>query len=147
MNTMHSRRQFILRLGTLGICIASLALLTHFGQVLLQASQQPKVLRIGFLGEGVSALATDLPAFRRGLREQGYVEGQTIIIEPRYAEAQPARLSSLADELVQINVDVIVATGSPASQAAKKATGTIPIVALAIGDPVGTGLVASLARP
>jgi putative tryptophan/tyrosine transport system substrate-binding protein len=83
----------------------------------------------------------------QGLREHGYVEGQNIVIEYRWAEGRAERLPDLAAELVSLNVDVIVAGGTPGPLAAKHATGTIPIVMTAAGDPVGSGLVASLARP
>jgi len=86
-------------------------------------------------------------AFLRGLRDHGYVEGQNIRIEWRAAEGRPDRAKALAVELVQLNVDVIVANLTPAVQAAKDATSTIPIVMASAGDPVGTGFVASLARP
>ena len=82
-----------------------------------------------------------------GLRELGYVEGKNIIIEYRWAEGKYERLPGLAAELVQMKVDVIVAAGSPAVQAAQQATTTIPIVMVRIGDPVGSGFVASLSRP
>ena len=83
---------------------------------------------------------------RQGLRDHGYVEGQSIVIEWRAAEGRPDRANALALELVQLK-DVIVANLTPAVQAAKDATSTIPIVMAAAGDPVGTGFIASLARP
>jgi len=86
-------------------------------------------------------------AFRRGLREVGYTEGKNILVEYRYAEGKPGRLSELAMELVRLKVDVIVAAGTQSTSAAKQATSTIPIVVGAAGDLVRTGLVASLARP
>jgi len=85
-------------------------------------------------------------AFREGLRDLGYMDGQNIAVLPRYADV-PQRLSDLATEVVRSNVDVIVTQGSPAAQAAKRATSTIPIVMATSGDPVAIGLVASLARP
>ena len=85
--------------------------------------------------------------FRKGLRELGYVEGRDIAIEYRSAKGSPDRLVAAATELAQLPVDVIVAYASPATQAAKQATTTIPIVMIAIGDPVRAGFVASLARP
>ena len=113
-----------------------------------EAQQAGKVHRIGYLTGGLS---TDRPhlieAFRQGLRELGWVEGQNIIIEYRYAEGRFDRLPDLAAELVRLKVDIIVALATPASAAAKNATGTIPIVGISLGDPVGTGLIASLARP
>jgi putative tryptophan/tyrosine transport system substrate-binding protein len=85
--------------------------------------------------------------FQRGLRELGYVEGRNIVIEYRFADGKFDRLAALAAELVQLNVDVIVSVVTQASLAAKNATRTIPIVIVSVGDPVGAGLVASLARP
>jgi putative ABC transport system substrate-binding protein len=88
-----------------------------------------------------------LDTFRQGLRELGWVEGQNIVIDYRYAEGRFDRLPDLAAELVRLKVDIIVAVPTPAAVAAKKATETIPIVAISVGDPVGLGLIASLARP
>jgi len=85
--------------------------------------------------------------FRKGLRDLGYIEGRNIAIEYRSAKGSPDRLAAAATELAQLPVDVIVAYASPATQAAKQATTTIPIVMIAIGDPVRAGFVASLARP
>ncbi len=103
-----------------------------------------KVARIGRLEQ--SSSGTDA-AFRQGLRELGYVEGQNIVIEYRYAEGKAERLPELAAELVGLKVDVIVSGGTLAPLAAKQATNTIPIVLAAAADPVGTGLVANLAKP
>ena len=107
-----------------------------------------KVPRIGFLVvSSRSSVSTRIEAFRQGLRELGHVEGRTVFIEYRYAEGKLDRLPALASELVQLKVDVIV-TASPAGvQAARNATSTIPIVFAVIDDPVGSGFVASLARP
>jgi len=114
-----------------------------------QAQSQGKVYRVGYLAQG-SAPTTPNPifeAFRQQLRELGYIEGQNMIIEYRYAEGRSERLPDLAAELVRLKVDVIVAGGTPAPLAAKHATGTIPIVMAAAGDPLGTGLVTNLAKP
>jgi len=114
------------------------------------AEPQPagKVTPIGFLSPASSTTAPHvLEAFRQGLRDLGYVEGQNVVIEYRYADGRAERLPDLAGELVSLKVDVIVASGTPAPLAAKNATKTIPIVMASAGDPVGTGLVASLARP
>jgi len=89
----------------------------------------------------------NIEAFRKGLRELGYVESREIRIERRYSEGKDERLKDLATELVALKVDVIVTWGTPAARAAKAATKTIPIVTAALTDPVGTGLVAGLARP
>ena len=88
-----------------------------------------------------------MEAFRQGLRELGYVEGKNIVIEPRYAEGKLDRLPELAADLVRLNVDVIVTSGPTATRPAKEATSTIPIIMTFDDDPVGSGFVASLARP
>src|SRR4029453_9284254 len=107
-----------------------------------------KVPRIGFLVvSSRSSVSTRIEAFRQGLRELGYVEGRTVFIEYRYAEGKLDRLPALASELVQLKVDVIVTASPPGVQAARNATSTIPIVFAVIGDPVGSGFVASIARP
>ena len=125
---------------------------------LLVADAQPaaKVYRIGYLSPSSPSdperLASPFgerghAAFRQGLRELGYVEGQNIALENRWAEGKFERLPDLAAELVRLKVDVIVTVVTQASLAAKNATRTIPIVMVAVGDPLGSGLVASLARP
>ena len=113
-----------------------------------QAQQPAKIPRIGYL-EAVSPSigAVRSEAFRQGLRELGYVEGKNIVTEYRYAEGKRDRLPALAAELVRLKVDVIVTAGASATRAAKKATSTIPIVMAQDSDPVGKGVVASLARP
>jgi ABC-type uncharacterized transport system substrate-binding protein len=112
------------------------------------AQQAGKVPRIGFLGtRTLSDTSPYLDAFRQGLRELGWVEGQGIVIDDRFAEGRFDRLPDLAAELVRLKVAIIVAAPTPAAVAAKKATETIPIVAIAVGDPVGIGLIASLAHP
>jgi putative ABC transport system substrate-binding protein len=109
-------------------------------------AQQPpaKTARIGFLGDVPSFIDE---AFRQGLRELGYVEGQNIAIEHRAPDWKYERLPALAAELVRLKVDVIVAASPPATKAAQQATSTIPIVFTVSGDPVAEGFVASLARP
>jgi putative ABC transport system substrate-binding protein len=108
-----------------------------------------KVYRLGYLsmGSGTSTYLRPLEAFRQGLRERGWVEGQNIVIEYRWAEGQVDRLPGLADELVRLKVDVIAASPTPAALAARNATRTIPIVGMSLTEPVAVGLVASLARP
>src|SRR5262245_47798643 len=113
-----------------------------------EAQQPAKAPRIGFLGgSSPSAISARIEAFRQGLRELGYVEGKNIVIEWRYAEGKFDRLPALAAELVRLKVDVIVTSGPLPTRAAKEATVTIPIVMTQVGDPVGVGFVASLARP
>jgi ABC-type uncharacterized transport system substrate-binding protein len=113
----------------------------------LAAEAQPagKVYRIGLLSPASQGLGIE--AFREGLRALGYVEGHNIVIEYRSAEGRFDRLPDLSAQLVHLKVDVIVAVVTQASLAAKNATSTIPIVMLAVDDPVGAGLVARLARP
>jgi ABC-type uncharacterized transport system substrate-binding protein len=113
------------------------------------AEQRPaRVPRIGFLGNSTAALEANLVGpFRDGLRDLGYVEGRSILIEYRWAEGKYERFPELIAELVALEVDVIVTAGTPAALAVKRATTRIPIVIAAVGDPVGTGLVASLSRP
>jgi len=114
----------------------------------VQAQQPAKVARIGVLAAlGPYDNADRIEAFRQGLRELGYVEGKNIVIENRWAEGKVERLSDLAIELVRLKVDVIVTTGPIPTRAAKEATSTIPIVMTQDSDPVGSGFVASLARP
>ena len=138
----HSRRRFLS--GTLAL--AALSLL--FGRE-VAGQQTAKVPRIGFLAVGSrEGRAFLIEGFRQGLREQGYVEGQNIVIEYRFSEGRNDRLPTLAAELVAMKVRLILASGTPASFAAKEATSTIPIVMGGIAaDPVETGLVASLAHP
>ena len=112
------------------------------------AQQPKKVPRIGFLAAlSLSAVSARIEAFRQGLRELGYVEGKNIVIEWRHHGGKLNRLPALADELVRLKVDIIMTVGSPAARAAKGATVTIPVVMMQVGDPVGSGFVASLARP
>jgi putative ABC transport system substrate-binding protein len=129
-------------LVVLGVVAAVPPLTSH-------AQQKPaKVPRIGFLDYTSSDIArTRLERLRAGLRDLGYVEGKNIAIVVRSAEGETQRLTGLAAELVEMKVDVIVATGTPAIQAAQRATNTIPIVMGTVGDPVGPGFVASLSRP
>jgi putative ABC transport system substrate-binding protein len=113
-----------------------------------QAQQPKKIAKIGYLVPGTPAVGADLlEAFRQGLRELGYVEGKTFVLEVRYGEARAERLPELARELVGLKVDVIVAATDVATAAVKRETQTIPTVMANSTDPVGTGFVASLARP
>jgi putative tryptophan/tyrosine transport system substrate-binding protein len=116
---------------------------------LLAAGPPPaeKLLRLGYVLPGSpGAYTTSLKGLRQGLQDLGYVEGQHVVIEERYAEGQMARLPDLFAELIRLKVDLLVAPGSVIAQAAQQATTIIPIVAV-MGDPVGTGLAESLARP
>jgi putative ABC transport system substrate-binding protein len=132
------RRDFLTLLGG-AVAAASLA---------AAAQEARKVPHIGFLGNSTATLEANLLApFREALRDLGYVEGRNIVIEYRWAEGNYERFPSLITELIALKVDVIVTAGTPASLAVKKATNSIPLVMVAVGDPVGTGLVASLARP
>jgi ABC-type uncharacterized transport system substrate-binding protein len=106
------------------------------------AQAAAKIPRIGIIDD-----APMWQAFRQGLREQGYIEGQNIAYEYRYSEGVPDRLATIVGELIRRPVDLIATFGTPPTQAAKEATSTIPIVMVGVGDPVGAGLVASLARP
>ena len=112
-----------------------------------RAQQSVKMAKIGWLSPGSSASATRLNEFRQELHKLGYIEGKNIIIESRYAEDKLERLPVLADELVALKVDVIITRGTPESLALKKATNIIPIVFFTVTDPIGAGLVESLARP
>lgn len=114
------------------------------------AAAQPRTPppRIGYLFSFTPASGRHYwEACRDGLRELGYVEGQTVVLEPRWAEGQHERLPDLVADLLRLKVDVIVAAATPASQAARAATSTVPIVIVAVADPVRAALVASLARP
>ena len=133
------------RLPALSLVVAVLILAAP---LTIEAQRTGKVHRIGVLEiVGVASNAANLSAFRQGLAELGYVEGQTFVLEYRSAEGRPERFSDLATELVQLKVDVIVTRGTPATLAAKHATQTTPIVMASSGDPALEGIVASLARP
>src|SRR5262245_5844211 len=112
-----------------------------------RAQQPERVPRIGYLSPTSAVARGRNEAFRQGLRELGYVEGKNIVIEYRFAEGNFDLLPDLAAELVELQVDVIVAEVTQASLAAKGATRTIPVVMSGVSDPVGSGLIASLARP
>ena len=130
------RREFITMLGG---AVGAWPLVAH---------AQQKLHRVGFMGNSTTALETNLvDAFREGLRELGYEEGRNIVIEYRWADGKYERFPALIAELIAAKVDVIVTAGTPAALAVKKATTTVPLVMVAVGDPVGTGLVPSLARP
>ena len=131
------RREFIVLLGG---ATAAWPLGVH-------AQVPPKIARIGYIAGGGGPMADRMvAALRQGLSELGYIDGQTIIVEFRSAEGRSERIPELVSELVGLKVDVLVTGSSPGALAAKKATGTIPIVMVST-DPIGLGLVASLARP
>lgn len=131
------RREFILLTGSATLCSFSAL-----------AQQAGKVPRIGYLRvTSPSDRPPLLDTFRQGLRELGWIEGQNIVIDYRFAEGRLDRLPDLAAELVRLKVDVIVSLGTQGVTAAKNATKTIPIVMIGVRDPVGVGLIASLARP
>jgi putative ABC transport system substrate-binding protein len=136
---MNNRRKLVIALGA-GALIAPLG---SFAQ------QQSKVWRVGFLAlRRPVALDSDaFGAFPQGMRELGYVEGKNLVIEWRFADSKMERLPGLAVELAQMKVDIIVTAGTPPASAAQKATATIPIVMGSSSDPVGSGLIKSLARP
>jgi|tagenome__1003787_1003787.scaffolds.fasta_scaffold20945679_2 putative ABC transport system substrate-binding protein len=107
-----------------------------------------KIARVGFLGNSTAELEANLVApFRQGLHELGYEEGRNILLEYRWAEGRYERLPALVAELLGMPVDVIVTAGTPATLAVKEATSTVPLVMIAVGDPIGTGIIPSLAHP
>ena len=135
---MNARRKLLVAIGA-GVLTTPLASL----------GQQPsKVARIGYLAaDSMTTNPQRMQAFRDGLHELGYVEGKNVVIEYRWAQGKFERLPDLAAELVRLQVEVIVAVGDPVIFAVRQATSAIPIVMASVGDPVGRGFVASLARP
>jgi len=134
------RRQFITLLG--GAAVA--------WPVAAHGQQAAKVARLGFLSSASASSSIykkNFDALRAGLRELGYIEGQNLIIESRWAEDKYDRLPELAAELVRLDIDVLITHGTPGTMAAKRATATIPIVMAVVGDAIITGVVSSLARP
>ncbi|MEX0805871.1 MAG: ABC transporter substrate-binding protein [Candidatus Binatia bacterium] len=126
----------------LPLSVMLFALCTH-----VDAQQPTKIPRLGYLtGATPDGQSARIQAFRQGLREHGWIEGQNIVVERRYWENRAERLPALVDEFVRLKADIIVTSAGSAAQAAKKATNTIPIVMLTSGDAVTQGLVASLAR-
>ena len=141
---MNRSRQAAMAIKTAVVFLVGLA----FGFVYIsEAQQSKKVPRIGYVSSGDPSTEPRLAAFRRGLRDLGYIEGKNILIEYRYAEGKPDEVPGLVAELVQLKVDVIVIGFLPAIHAAKQATKTIPIVMVTPVDPVASGIVDSLARP
>lgn len=126
--------------------LAVVAVLTQ--PIAIEAQQAGKIARVGYLSTSSSeGDKTWVAAFRQRLRELGYIEGQNIVIEQRHAAQRPERLSELAAELARLRVDAIVVYGTPAIEAARRATNEIPIVFTVAADPVASGYVATLARP
>ena len=134
---MMDRRRFLLTLLA-GAFAAPLA---------AGAQQAREVPRVGFLFYGSAGFSPELDAFRQGLNELGYIEGQNVAVEYRFASGRLERLQEVATQLVALRPSVIVAPGTPAAVAAKQATGMIPIVFAGVADAVGAGLVANFARP
>ena len=137
---MNNRRKLVFALGAGAVGVP----FTSFAQ------QQGKVWRVGFLAQRhLDFVDSDFSygPFRQGMRELGYVEGKNLVMEWRSAEGKSELLPGLAAELVRLNVDALAASGTPATVAAQKATTTIPIIMIAVADPVANGLVKSLARP
>src|SRR5262245_60173391 len=133
---MMDRRAFLA--GCLALLAAPLA----------EGQQTGKVYRIGFISTaGPDKIQHFIKALDEGLREPGYVEGRNLVFERRFADGKQERLPALAAELVRLNVDVIVTGSNPAIAAVKQATSTVPVVMTTSRDPVGSGFVASLARP
>ena len=137
---MISRRKVVLALGA-----SAFAPRPSFAQ------QQPKVRRIGFLAVRSRSTSSNpepnYDVFVQGMREFGYAEGRNLVIEWRFAEGKYERLPALAAELTQLKPEVIVTQSTPATEALRRATSSIPIVTAAVGDPVGSGFAVSLARP
>lgn len=128
------------------LTIALFAIIIFVGLQIAEAQQSGKIPRIGYLSLSAKPSVRD-EAFVQGLRELGYIDGQTISIEYRWAANKIEALAALADELVAMKVDILAATATPAVNAAKNATKTIPIVMVTTADAVGSGFVASLAQP
>ena len=141
---MNRSKQAGMAIKTTVVFLVGLA----FGLLHVSEAQQPKrVPRIGYVSSGDPSTEPRLAAFRRGLRDLGYIEGKNILVEYRYAEGKPDEVPGLVTELVQLKVDVVVVGFLPAIHAAKQATKTIPIVMVTTVDPVASGIVDSLARP
>jgi len=145
---MRSRRRIVCKWGP-GVSAMSMVVLVSVGGWLAARAQTAeRIYKLGFLGQtSAGDLARQTVALRQGLRNLGYEEGRNLVIEYRWAERKLDRLPGLAAELVAENVEAIVTHGSAGSRAAKQATSTIPIVIAVVGDPVASGLVASLSRP
>ncbi len=140
MTSMMDRRTFLA--GTGAVLLAA--------PLVAEAKPAGKVYRIGYISNSPPSTPESsrmYEAFRQGLLERGWVEGQNVVIEWRFAEGRMERFPDLTADLIRLKVDIVVTLGGPAARAAKQATTTTPIVAIGVSDPVGQGLVASLARP
>ena len=140
---------FAFRIWPTAIVVLALVLSALSAPLAAKGQQPGKVFRIGLLGGGAppSEVEVQQSSLQKSLRELGYIEGRNVVFEERYSEGRIDRLPDLAADLVRRKVDVIVTAGGPSAEAAKQATSTVPIVIVAAGDPVGTGLITSLARP
>ena len=140
--------EVIMKLRTIGL-ISSLALGLSAAPLPAEAQQTGKMPKVGFLSAFSSAARRDrVQAFRQGLRDLGYVEGQNVIVEYRYAEGGLERMAKLAAELIRLKVDIIVSGGGSAlARIIKRATNVIPIVMTSGSNPVGAGLIASFSHP
>src|SRR5262245_10345254 len=132
------RREFITLVAGAATATAPVAAIAQEGR---------KLYKVGFLSDSPAAYADAIEAFRRGLRELGWIDGQNIAVEYRWAEGRPERMRELAEELVRLKVDIIVAPSSIYAEAAKRATSTIPIIFMTHAAPIESGHVVSLARP
>jgi ABC-type uncharacterized transport system substrate-binding protein len=140
-DSIVARRQALTKLTTALLLLVALA-------VVVEAQDPTRVWRVGFLGPGSPSSGDPrVEALRRGFRELGYAEGQNLAFEFRWADGNASRLPGLAAELAKLKVDIIVTQGTQATDAARRAVTKLPIVFAVAGDPIGTGLVASLARP
>jgi putative ABC transport system substrate-binding protein len=134
--------------GHLRPLVFALLLVSTAAPLAVDAEQPEKLYRIGMLERTSMAInAANVESFRRGMRERGYLEGTTYVIEYRSADGRDERYPGLAADLIRHQVDLLVTRGTPAALAAKRATGATPVVILGVGDPVGQNIVASLARP
>jgi len=144
MRVARARRRLVLQVG---LVLVGLAVCAAVG-IRLWPTPVPRVARVVYLASGsADTAAQQVAVLRQGLRELGYVEGETLQFDVRYAEGAAERAPALLAELLQLSPDVIVVGATPGAVAARRATATIPIVFVSVGDPIGSGLVESLGRP
>jgi putative ABC transport system substrate-binding protein len=141
------RRALLARAALGAVVVVAVVLLAAYAVVPAATVQPARIPRVGFLALGTAGLSGDVKPFQQGMSELGYVEGQNVVVEYRFADGKAERLPELAAELVSLDVDAIVATSSPAIRAAQQATRTIPIVMGISAEPVEQRFVTSLARP